>query len=121
MSAQTRCQSAKLNPPSCFGEIPTDLAFDADETARVAKALAHPARIAIVELFGDARGKARVTGDIVKATGLAQSTVSEHLRILRGAGVLVSRRDGARIWYCLRRPVLRRFAIAVSTLAKESP
>ncbi len=106
-----------IDPPLCFGDTPVDVVFDDEQMARIAKALAHPARVAIVGLFGVAQGEARMTRDIVKVSGLAQSTVSEHLRILRDAELLVSQRDGARIWYCLRRPLLREFAVAVSALA----
>jgi ArsR family transcriptional regulator len=83
--------------------------------AVIAKALAHPVRIRILEQFDEC--VPHVAGEIVDEAGLAQSTVSEHLRILREAGVLFSRKDGPRTWYCVRRSVLHAFARAVEDLA----
>ena len=85
--------------------------------AAIAKALAHPARIRILEQFDQCIP--HVAGSIVDECGLAQSTVSEHLRILREAGVLFSRKDGPRTWYCVRRSVLHAFARAIEDLALE--
>ncbi|MEE4303113.1 MAG: metalloregulator ArsR/SmtB family transcription factor, partial [Wenzhouxiangella sp.] len=66
----------------------TGNAPDADERiAEVARALGHPARIRIVKLLLER--EACIGGDIVEEIGLAQSTVSEHLRILKEAGVVV--------------------------------
>ncbi len=71
-----------------------------DETlAAMAKALAHPARVKILRVL-DAR-QACVTGDVVVEVGLAQSTVSEHLRILREAGLILGEIEGPRTRYCV--------------------
>jgi len=71
-----------------------------DETkAALAKALAHPARIRILRLLQATPGC--IGGDIVGAVGLAQSTVSEHLRILKSAGVITGEIDGPRVCYAL--------------------
>ncbi|MCB1341969.1 MAG: winged helix-turn-helix transcriptional regulator [Pseudooceanicola sp.] len=75
------------------------MARDGDRLARLAKALAHPARIRIVTLLQATPGC--IGGDIVEAVGLAQSTVSEHLRILKAAGVITGEIDGPRICYAL--------------------
>lgn len=72
----------------------------ADATmAAMAKALGHPARLRILRLL--ARTPGCIGGDIVDAVGLAQSTVSEHLRILRDAGVIKGRIDPPRVCYSL--------------------
>lgn len=72
---------------------------DETTTAALAKALAHPARIRILRLLQAAPGC--IGGDIVGAVGLAQSTVSEHLRILKAAGVITGEIDGPRVCYAL--------------------
>jgi ArsR family transcriptional regulator len=72
---------------------------DDDTLAAMAKALAHPARIKILRML-DAR-QACVTGDVVTEVGLAQSTVSEHLRILREAGLIQGEIEGPRTRYCV--------------------
>ena len=63
------------------------------------KAMAHPARLQILELLAD-RGEC-VCGEIVNVLPLAQSTVSQHLKILKEAGLLVGTIDGPRSCYCL--------------------
>ncbi len=71
-----------------------------DETlAAWAKALGHPARIAILRTLG-ARGEC-VCGEVVDVGGLAQSTVSQHLKVLREAGLITGTADGPRSCYCL--------------------
>ena len=83
--------------------------------ALIAKGLAHPARIKIIELFdGD---RCHMAQEIVDECTLAQSTISEHLRILREAGILFARKDGPRMWYCMRRSVLRQYAEALDDLS----
>ena len=91
-----------------------DETFAADELATIAHALGHLARVAIVQRLADSGPT--LTGDIVKGSGLAQSTVSEHLRVLREAGLVVSRRDGQRVWYCVVPGTLAGFIDALSTV-----
>ncbi|MBV0912059.1 ArsR/SmtB family transcription factor [Anianabacter salinae] len=67
--------------------------------AELAKALAHPARLRILRLLLATPGC--IGGDIVGAVGLAQSTVSEHLRILKAAGVITGEISGPRTCYAL--------------------
>ncbi|RMD62606.1 MAG: ArsR family transcriptional regulator [Alphaproteobacteria bacterium] len=67
--------------------------------SRLAKALAHPARVEIVRLLHE---KQTCIGcDIVDGIGLAQSTTSEHLRILKAAGVIVGEIERPRVCYSL--------------------
>jgi len=73
--------------------------------AAIAKALAHPARIRILEQFIEC--DPQIAQEIVDESDLAQSTISEHLRLLREADLLTGTRDGPRTWYCMRRAVLR--------------
>ena len=75
------------------------MATDETTTASLAKVLAHPARIRIVRLLQATPGC--IGGEIVGAVGLAQSTVSEHLRILKAAGVITGEIDGPRVCYAL--------------------
>lgn len=84
--------------------------------ARIGKALAHPVRVQILRQF-ECRTPQMVQA-IVEGGTLAQSTVSEHLRILREAGLLFARKDGPRTWYCMRRSVLDRYLDAVHGLAE---
>lgn len=83
-------------PPTVPASVPPP---DDDALAAMAKAIAHPARIAILRLL--AQRRACVTGDVVAELPLAQSTVSEHLRILREAGLIQGEIEGPRTRYCL--------------------
>lgn len=69
------------------------------EISELARALAHPARLRILRLLQATPGC--IGGDIVEAVGLAQSTVSEHLRILKAAGLITGEIAGPRICYAL--------------------
>ena len=104
-------------PPACLiADPPVDpTPLTRDEIAAVAKALAHPVRVQIVEFFSACRPQ--TVGEIAASLTLAQSTVSEHLRILRTAGILWTEADGPRTWHCLNRPMLHRFARDVEALA----
>jgi len=68
-------------------------------TAELMKALGHPARIAIIELL--AKQNTCICGDITKKLPLAQSTVSQHLKTLKTAGIIQGEIDGIRTCYCL--------------------
>lgn len=68
-------------------------------TAELMKALGHPARIAIIELL--AERSTCICGDITQELPLAQSTVSQHLKALKKAGIIKGEIDGVRVCYCL--------------------
>jgi ArsR family transcriptional regulator len=76
------------------------------ELAQLAKAIGHPARVRILRLLS--RKEARVCSQIVGELPLAQSTISEHLRILKHAGLIRGTQDGPRIGYCIDSHALRR-------------
>lgn len=67
--------------------------------AKYAKALAHPARIAILQLL--AKRNACICGDIVDEIPLSQSTVSQHLKELKAAGLIKGDIEGASVCYCI--------------------
>src|SRR3954466_8936601 len=67
--------------------------------ARYAKALSHPARIAILQLL--LKRSTCVCGDIVNELPLSQSTVSQHLKELKESGLIKGEIDGSRICYCI--------------------
>lgn len=85
-----------------------------DHLAELAKALAHPARLRILRLLQATPGC--IGGDIVDAIGLAQSTVSEHLRILKAAGIISGEIDGPRVCYALNPVALAPLAELIASL-----
>ena len=70
-----------------------------NELAILAKALGHPARIAIIEYL--LKVDACICGDIVNALPLAPPTVSQHLKELKNAGLIKGNFEGASICYCI--------------------
>ena len=77
-----------------------------EELAAFAKAIAHPTRVRILRML--ARKEARMCSHIVDELPLAQSTVSEHLRILRSAGLVQANENGPRVSYCIVPSALKR-------------
>jgi len=67
--------------------------------AKYAKALAHPARVAILKLL--ASKQTCQCGDIVDELPLSQSTVSQHLKELKEAGLIQGEIEGAKVCYCI--------------------
>lgn len=80
------------------------------------KALAHPARLAIVRALAGVAGNGCSCGEIVRDLPLAQSTVSQHLKILREAGIIRGEISGPRSCYCLDRAALASVTEAMKTL-----
>lgn len=70
-----------------------------NKIAKYAKALAHPARIAILQLL--IKKQACICGDIVEELPLSQSTVSQHLKELKEAGLIKGDIEGAKVCYCI--------------------
>src|SRR5215213_222325 len=77
------------------------------ELSEFAKALAHPARIAILKVL--AKHNECICGDIVEVLPLAQSTVSQHLKELKNAGLISGTVDGPRSCYCINWKAFERF------------
>lgn len=75
------------------------------QLARVAKALAHPARVAIIQFL--ARQKTCISGDIAAELPLARTTVSQHLQELKALGLIRGEIDGLTVCYCLNTALLR--------------
>jgi ArsR family transcriptional regulator len=78
------------------------------ETARLAKALAHPARVAIMRHL--LRQGECCCGDIVEVMPLAQATVSQHLKVLKDAGLVRGEIEGPRVCYCADPDAIERLA-----------
>jgi len=72
---------------------------DQNEIALIAKAIGHPARIAILQYL--LQKNACICGDIVGEIGLAQATVSQHLKELKQAGLIKGDIDGRSVCYCI--------------------
>lgn len=70
-----------------------------NEMAKIARVFAHPARIAIMEYL--IKTTTCINGDLVQELGLAQATISQHLRELKEAGIIKGTIEGVSICYCI--------------------
>ncbi|CAN5663223.1 metalloregulator ArsR/SmtB family transcription factor [soil metagenome] len=84
------------------------------DLAMLAKAIGHPARVQILRFL--AGRSACMCGDIVDVLPLAQSTVSQHLKILKSAGLIRGEVDGPRVCYCIEPSVMARFKALIAEL-----
>ncbi|QNJ97683.1 ArsR/SmtB family transcription factor [Constantimarinum furrinae] len=77
------------------------------ELSEFAKVLAHPARISILQYIS--RQENCICGDIVDEIGLSQPTISQHLQVIRKAGLLKGTFEGKSICYCLNMEKFKEF------------
>jgi ArsR family transcriptional regulator, arsenate/arsenite/antimonite-responsive transcriptional repressor len=85
-----------------------------EELAKLAWAVAHPARVKILSILL-ARSTC-VCGELVDALPLAQSTVSQHLKILKESGLVQGEIDGPKVCYCVNPPAFARLKALVAAL-----
>lgn len=104
-----KCDDCQPSAPVKLKASATD-----EELAALAWAVAHPARVRILRLL-IARGEC-VCGELVDAMPLAQSTVSQHLKILKDAGLIQGEIDGPRVCYCVNAAGLARLKELVAAV-----
>ena len=93
--------------------------LDDDRIAEIAKALSHPARARIVRMLA---AQSECSGaDVFGELPLAQSTISEHLRVLKTAGLVHGRPVGTSTIYCVEPGPLSEFAATIARIAESSP
>ena len=88
------------------------------ELGVLAKALGHPARVRILRLL--LRRDSCYCGELVDELPLAQATVSQHLKVLKEAGLVVGEIDGPRVCYCASRERLAALHELVGELVSEA-
>lgn len=81
--------------------------------AHMMKALAHPARIAIIQHL--VKSQACICGDLVDELGLAQATISQHLKELKSIGLIKGTVEGTSICYCINSKVWNQYRSAFET------
>jgi len=105
MSGKMKLTSIDINDPSV------------KRSAEIAKALGHPARIAILKIL--ANRNTCFCGDITEVLPLAQSTVSQHLKALKSAGLITGEVEGVRTCYCLNPEGIKELNTLLSELSGE--
>jgi predicted transcriptional regulator len=88
-----------------------------NEIAGMAKALAHPARIAILQYL--VKKNACICGDLVDELGLAQATISQHLKELKTAGIIQGTIEGASVCYCIEPVTWKKYKDLFNGFFKE--
>ncbi len=86
--------------------------------AIVLKAMGHPSRLAVLEALA---GGERCVGELQAIVGSDFSTVSRHLSLLKNAGILADRRQGAQVFYSLRVPCVLNFLACVDAVVQDEP
>jgi ArsR family transcriptional regulator len=99
----TKSEKLALPDVTCAGDL-----------AKLTWALAHPARVRIVRLL--LNRKSCVCGEIVEEMPLAQSTVSQHLKILKETGLVQGEIDRPRVCYCINKDALEKLKKLISEL-----
>lgn len=95
--------------PELSGASPAE-----DRLAELGKALGHPLRVRILQIL--ARRQSCVCGELVDELPVAQSTVSQHLKILKEAGLIQGEIDGPRTCYCVSRGAVKELKGLVARL-----
>ncbi len=101
--------------PACGPKSPAaPIGDEEQELADLAKALGHPARVRILKILIERN--ACICGEIVDEMPLAQSTVSQHLKQLKEAGLVQGDIDGPRVCYCVDAARLKRLKVLIAGL-----
>lgn len=109
---RTKADSQKCSSTSEKLSLP-DVAW-ANDLAKLTWALAHPARVRIVRLL--LNRTSCVCGEIVEEMPLAQSTVSQHLKILKESGLVQGEIDGPRVCYCINKAAMSKLKKLIASL-----
>lgn len=99
------------------GEYLTSDSNWTEELASLSKALGHPHRVAIIKFLSQRAKKDKcMCKDIVEVLPIAQSTVSQHLKILKESGWIVGEIDGPKVCYCLSDGVIDQYKKLIAWL-----
>ncbi len=102
-----------IEQPRCPGTTNPDT-LEPEALAEICKALAHPTRLKIVKYLEQT--DRCICGRIVDLFSLAQSTVSQHLKSLKQAGLIRGEVEGLNTCYCLNKEMLEKFKKSIETL-----
>lgn len=109
--------SADCCPPASRAPLPLSGSPEEEaELALIAKALGHPMRVRILRILAERR--ACLCGDLVDELPISQATVSQHLKMLKEAGLVQGEIDGPRVCYCASRERIERL-LALLGLVRE--
>jgi ArsR family transcriptional regulator len=117
---ETSSAAIRKKSRSKKAEKPRTLDPAAHHKARILQALAHPIRVSIFELLA---GGEKTVGEIVRSLGMKEANTSRHLALLRGAGLVATRKEGLNVYYSIKMPcllpMLSCIVDAICTMADE--
>ena len=90
-----------------------------NEIAAMAKAIGHPARIAILQQL--IKANACICGELVEELGLAQATISQHLKELKNVGLIQGTIEGTSVCYCINPTVWNQYKAWLGDFFMEMP
>jgi|SRR5690554_405988 len=94
---------------------------DKEKFAGLSKALGHPHRIEIIKILVNLPSNSQcMVGNIVKQLPISQSTVSQHLKVLKEAGWIEGNIEGPRVCYCLKQGVFEKYYVMLNELKGKS-
>ena len=88
--------------------------MDTEQLAHIFKALGHPTRVKIVEHLR--KIDTCVCGEIVDIFPFSQSTISQHLKQLKAAGIVCGEVEGPKTYFCVDKEILKQFKAYINTL-----
>lgn len=91
--------------------------IEQNEIARLAKAIGHPARVAILQHLVSVNSC--ICGEIVNEIGLSQSTISQHLKELKKVGVVKGEIDGVKVCYCIDQEKLNQVSAVFTKMFRQ--
>jgi len=92
-----------------------------DELAQLSKALGHPHRLEIINILVNLSSNSQcMVGNIVDKLPISQSTVSQHLKILKEAGWIKGNIEGSRVCYCLKEDIFEKYTAMLNKLKEKS-
>jgi len=105
----SRRSKQKVRCPAGKTEVSSDRSTEEQENnfARIAKALGHPIRLRIITILKNTKGC--ICGDIVDQLPISQATVSQHLKVLKDAGIIRGEISGPATCYCLEPTTMKYF------------
>ena len=118
---------AALDPPYTFShnhKMPSDPTMDQktharyEARAKIVKAMAHPTRLFIVDELS--QSGERCVCELTEMVGADMSTVSKHLSVLKGAGIVEDEKRGSQVYYKLAMPCVLRFFDCVESVLKSN-
>lgn len=106
-----------MQHPFCAVRTPAKEKMDTEQLAKIFKALGHPTRIKIIEHLIDIN--TCICGEIVNIFPYSQSTISQHLKLLKESGIVCGEVEGPKTYFCVDKTVLNNVQQSIQKIFKD--